>query len=249
MSFPALARLHWRQMLGGRRFLAIFGFVLLPVLLAAAVRLAGGFRDPAGADLEGMTIFLFVLYGQIVCMLLALLDGALLLSTELEGQTLGYLFTRPISKWRILLSKYVAGVLVTAPLVAASAVAAHGVFLFAGGPRILSTLVVTAVAGVAAYNAIYALLGTLFPKRAIVICLVYSGIVEFGLSYFPVVLNELTASYGLRSLALALSEIDVPDDVRMVLGTAGPVASILKLAIVTAVALFGAALVLTRRSD
>lgn len=243
-----IARLHLRQLLGGRRVWLLAGFVTLPVLLTLSIRIVAGLPVGDFTDaLHPAAVYLFLLYPQAVCMLLALLDGALALSIELEGRTLTYLFTRPVPKWKIVMAKYIAGTAATTPLVVGSLLLSMVIVEFPGGVRWTAALFACTVASLAAYNAIYALIGALVPRRAMVLCMLYSGIVEFALSFAPLTINHATASYFLRSLAFAISGLPLPPEAGPFLGGTEILPAVFGLIAVTGTALAAAMIVVTRR--
>jgi ABC-type transport system involved in multi-copper enzyme maturation permease subunit len=68
-----------------------------------------------------------------------------------------------------------------------------------------SSEVLVAMAGLAtlsacAYSALYIMLGTVFHRRAMVLCVAYTAGVELFLGFFPAVINRFTIQYRLRTL-------------------------------------------------
>src|SRR5262245_53629855 len=136
----AVARLQLRQLLSNRKALALALFLAFPAGVSLLLRLsAGGEID----DQAGMSVFLFVLFPQVTSELLALLFASTLIANEMEGQTIVYLFTRPLAKWRVVVAKFavVAAVLTTA--ITASLLVSLAILGFPGGPRGALSLVVT----------------------------------------------------------------------------------------------------------
>ena len=99
-----IARHQLRQMLGQRRLWLLGVFLLLPVVVSLLTRGQGQPSEHAA--------MLFVMYPQAVCVLLSLLYGTAVISSEMESQTLTYLFVRPIPRWHVIVGKYVAITLV-----------------------------------------------------------------------------------------------------------------------------------------
>jgi hypothetical protein len=60
-----------------------------------------------------------------------------------------------------------------------------------------------------AYGAIYLLLGTLMPRRAMVLAVAYTLIFEFIISFVPAVINRITVQYRLRSLLEAWCDLSL----------------------------------------
>ncbi|MDG1894513.1 MAG: hypothetical protein P8J37_06375 [Fuerstiella sp.] len=68
-----------------------------------------------------------------------------------------------------------------------------------------SSEVLVAMAGLAtlsacSYSALYIMLGTVFHRRAMVLCVAYTAGVELFLGFFPAVINRFTIQYRLRTL-------------------------------------------------
>ena len=241
----ALVRLTVRQILGGARLWLLALFLGLPVLLASIVQLKGGFDLPDQA--VGMGIFLYVLYPQSLCILAALLYGSSLLAAEIEGKTLVYLFTRPVSRTRVLLAKYLATVAVLVVLTSVSLTISFALAGFAGGMRMYLTVLAAAVSALAVYTAVFSLLGLLVPRRAIPVGLLYAVLVEGVISFVPALANELAVSHYLRSLALHLSGQALPVEVQAVFTPVPLTTCILALAAFAAAFLGLSALLLHRR--
>ena len=62
-------------------------------------------------------------------------------------------------------------------------------------------------------TAVFCLLGLLVPRRAIPVGLIYTVLFEFLLSVVPAVVNELTTSYYVRSLAWHIADLTLPEEV------------------------------------
>ena len=70
-----------------------------------------------------------------------------------------------------------------------------------------------AVAGLCAYGALAAAIGTLFSRHPLVAVLVYLMLIEAGLGSAPIVLNLITVHWHLRNVA----ELPLPDTAFMAL--------------------------------
>ncbi len=240
-----LQALTARQMLGGGRIWILAAFLSLPVLLLLATVLARGFNFPDQGAVAG--ILLYVLYPQSLCILATLLYGSSLLAAEIEDKTLVYLFTRSLPRWRVLVDKYVAIVLVLTALTGTSMSVS---FLLLGAPvgaRLWLALMVTILCATLSYTAIFALLGLLVPRRAIPVGLIYAVVVEFVLSFVPALVNELAASHYLRSLAFHIARIPLPDAAMQIVGGATLSDSILALLVIPLLSLSLSAWIVHRR--
>jgi ABC-2 type transport system permease protein len=98
------------------RFFLLLSF--LPVAVAVIVKFNQAFspaRPRSGIFLFSNIIMLF--YLQLIILILALFYGTSICSEEVEGKTLTYLITRPISKTFIILGKYGAYTLIVIGMV------------------------------------------------------------------------------------------------------------------------------------
>lgn len=242
----ALFLLTLRQILGGTRVWFIALFLGLPALLIFLILRLGGLPD---ADAEGILgLLLYLLYPQTLVILAALLYGSGLLSAEIEARTLVYLLTRPMPRWRILLVKYAATVLVLAALCLASLTVSTALAGFPGGLRTWCALCVSVLLACVSYTAIFGLIGLITPRRAVPVGLIYAGVLEIALSFVPAFVNQLSVSHYLRSLAYHLSgQTALPPDALAFLGDTGPWASATALMVFPQLALVASILLLELR--
>jgi ABC-type transport system involved in multi-copper enzyme maturation permease subunit len=248
----AVFYLQLRQVLGDRRLVLLALFLCLPVLLAFIIRWGRGFTPDADSETIRLQVgvFLFLLYPQVMCELLSLLFASSVLSVEIDGQTLTSLFTRPVSKWRILFAKYSAICATLAPPVVVSLVISWLVLggnfsTGAGGPRLIMAMTLGVCASLAAYSAVFTLIGVVIPGRAIAVGLLYS-MLEFALSYVPALLNYLTVTYYLRSLVARVLGVAIPVEMERMIGAASFPLSCAALTTMVFAALTAASLVVRR---
>jgi ABC-type transport system involved in multi-copper enzyme maturation permease subunit len=200
------------QMLWSRR--SVFLGLLLggPVVLATALRVvatlfASGFQingaRPAGASIFGMMMWL--LYIRFIVPVLGVFYGTALIADEVEDKTITYLFTRPIPRSAVLLGKYLAYLACTVLLVLPSVMLVFFLIVPTGGssiaeafPSLVADLGMLAV-GLAAYGAVFALVGTRL-KRPLVVGLVFAFGWEPAVLLFPGYLKRLTVAYYLQAL-------------------------------------------------
>ena len=211
------------QMLWSRR--SVFLGVLLggPVALAVALRIVdslhtSGFRVN-GAQVGGGTIFgmmIWLLYIRFIVPVLGIFYGTALIADEVDDKTITYLFTRPIPRSAVLLGKYLAYLVCTVLLVLPSVVLVYFLIVPTGGgsiaeafPSLVMDLGMLAV-GLAAYGAVFALVGTRL-KRPLVIGLVFAFGWEPAVRLFPGYLKRLTVAYGMQ----ALVKHEMPQDSAM----------------------------------
>ncbi len=150
---PTIVRLGVRSLLGRRRGILLFVFPVVLLLLAVVVRgLVGTGTDSAGA-------------------VLASLGLQVLLAPEIDNGSIVYLLAKPISRLTIVASKLLVAlgcmlVFVALPMLIA------GFVLAPGDPGLVLAYTVGALAGGAAYCALFLWLSTL-TRNAVVIGLIY----------------------------------------------------------------------------
>jgi len=210
------------QMLWSRR--SLFLGVLLggPVLLAVALRAVAtvfpaGFRvngaEPAGASVFGFMIWL--LYIRIIIPLLGVFYGTALIADEVDDKTITYLFTRPIPRRAVLLGKYFAYLVCTVLLVLPSVMLVFFLVVPTGGttiaqvfPSLVSDFGML-IAGLSAYGALFAFVGTRI-KRPLIVGLVFAFGWEPAVVLSPGYLKRLTVAYYLQALVRHEQPSDSP---------------------------------------
>jgi len=215
------------QMLWSRRSVLLGLLLGGPVAIAFALRVVftfypSGFRingvQPAGVSIFGMMIWL--LYIRFIIPVLGVFYGTALIADEVDDKTITYLFTRPIPRSAVLLGKYLAYLASTILLVLPSVMLVYFLVVPTGGssigeafPSLLADFGMVVV-GLAAYGAVFALVGTRL-KRPLVVGLVYAFGWEPAVLMFPGYLKRLTVAYYLQ--ALVTHEMPQDSAVSMVL--------------------------------
>ncbi len=255
----ALFALSLRQMLGGKKIWVLAVFLSLPILLLSAVLLAAGFDFPVEEDFDveaaALSMFLYLMYPQSLCILASLLYGASLLAGEIEDKTLVYLFTRSIPRWQVLVGKYLATATVLTVMTLLSLSVSFLVCKTPGGADTYFALTSAVALACFTYTAIFCLLGLLVPRRALPVGVIYAVVVEGLLSAVPALVNELTSSFYLRSLAWHLAGIELPEDaqedfqneVAPFVAGADPSTALTALGIITVSTLLVSAILIHRR--
>ena len=249
------------QMLWSRR--SVFLGVLLggPVILAVALRVisnlyTSGFRVN-GAMAGGGTIFgmmIWLLYIRFIIPILGVFYGTALIADEVEDKTITYLFTRPIPRSAVLLGKYLAYVVCTVLLVLPSVVLVFFLIVPIGDgsigaafPSLVKDLGMVAI-GLAAYGAVFALVGTRL-KRPLVAGLVFAFGWEPAVLFFPGYLKRLTVAYYLQ--ALVTHEMPQDSAVSLLLQVfrevPGVLTSLASLAVIIGLTLWQAGVAVERR--
>jgi len=177
--------------------------------------------------------FLFILYPQVICLLLALLYGTSVLGSELDGKTLPYLFSRPLPRWHFVVGKYLGIVASVAIPTGLSLMASWLVLGFASDVSLFIGLLAGTVGALFAYNAVFIFFGFLTPRRAMIVALIYGILFELILSFVPALINQITVTYYLRSLVVEILQLEVPREMARVVGGASlPIALLALLAII-----------------
>ena len=244
------------QMLWSRRsiFLALMtgGPVLLALAIGAFATLTPfGLPQVNGEHVSGAAVFgmmIWLLYVRFIVPVLGVFYGTALIADEIEDKTITYLFTRAIPRSAVLLGKYLAYLACTVLLVLPSIVLVYFIVVPLGGggvgqhfPALVEDLGMLA-AGLAAYGALFALVGTRL-KRPLVVGLVFAFGWEPGVLLFPGYLKQLTVAYYLQALVPHAMPDDSTANVLMQFFSEVPTVtvSLTYLAVMTALTLWLAA--------
>jgi ABC-type Na+ efflux pump permease subunit len=244
------------QMLWSRRSLLLALLVTAPVLLALLLRFATldiavrGARGPFVARMGGPGLFgamLWLFYIRFIVPLLGVFYGTALIADEVEDKTITYLFSRPIPRGAILVGKYLAYLVCTTLLVCPSVVIVYFLLVPIGNgsigaafPALVADLGMLA-AGLIAYGALFSWAGSRL-SRPLTAGLVFTFVWEPAVLLFPGYAKRLTVAYYLQ----ALVPHAMPSDSRIslfleVIQDPLPVGvSVVSLAVITALALWGA---------
>jgi len=170
--------------------------VLFPIALVGILR---GLDVPL-EPVEPWGIMLYFLVPEVMCLLALLLWATPVISTEIEGQTWGYLALRPTGRLEVILGKYFTAVIWSLAATICSTTVCIFLMGSAGGFRLWLVMVVLCILSSFAHASLYLLIGVVFHKRTIVTAVFYTGAVEYGLSFVPAVANKMTINYRLRGL-------------------------------------------------
>jgi ABC-2 type transport system permease protein len=209
-----------RQLAGSRRIWLVLALVSLPLLAGLLFQAA----NPTTTPDEFADDITRTMIASAILPLVMLLLATAAFGNEVGDRTLVYLVTKPIARWRIVVPKFLASVLVGGIPVALSGVLA--VALVEQGD--LGGAVATGVgllAGAAAYAAIFTWAG-LATRHALLIGLVYVFIWEAalaayldGIRFLSVRRYTLALVHGLDSGRLATVDISLAASTA-VIGTA-----------------------------
>ena len=179
-----------RGLLGRSRFLMLLP---LPLILLGMTAVGSSFAEPEGYAAA-------VLIGIGVAVLLpvtALIISTAVLGSEIDDGTIAHILTKPIPRWRIVLSKLVVALVMTAITV--------GVPMFisgmiAGGLRLAVGITAACLVGAQAYCSLFLALSVL-TRRPVLIGLLYVVVWEGLLSNFVSGTRVLSIQQYVVSLA------------------------------------------------
>ncbi|MCA8942668.1 MAG: ABC transporter permease [Planctomycetes bacterium] len=202
----AVAQLHLRQMFAGSRRWLLLVCMAIPLPILTLIRTQGEFRSPVEEQVQ-TSVFLYAIYALALPALASMLYGTSIIGAEVQNQTLTYLFTRPIARWRVLMGKYLANVGILVALTTLSLTIGWAI-VGAVSAQNLAAIAVATVFATATYNAVFALLGSIFTRRALIAGLAYLGVSEIALAWAPTFGRNFTAQYHMRSIAFELSDLE-----------------------------------------
>jgi ABC-2 type transport system permease protein len=211
-SAARILELSLGQMLWSRRSVFLGLLLGLPVVIAAAIRtidlLYRAGVNVNGVRIQGATIFGLMVWGLYIRFIIPVLGvffGTSLIADEVDDKTITYLFTRPIPRSAVLIGKYLAYLVCTVLLVLPSVmivffliVPTAGGSIAAAFPSLLKDFGMLAI-GLAAYGAVFALVGTRI-KRPLIVGLVFAFGWEPAVLLFPGYLKRLTVAYYMQAL-------------------------------------------------
>jgi ABC-2 type transport system permease protein len=204
----AIIGLTFRQLLGKRRTLLMAVFACVPALLAVIFRISG---DTEPGEWTASTLLSTLVIGTLLP-LASLVFGTAALGSEIDDGTAVYLLSKPIPRWRILLSKLFVAWAVTAVFVVVSAVVAAAISVQGGyhGFGMIFAFAVAMTAGAMVYSCIF-IMASVVTTRAFVAGLIYVFLWEGLITGLFEGTRVFSVRQYTRGLARALT--DVPEEV------------------------------------
>jgi ABC-2 type transport system permease protein len=245
------------HMLWSRRTLFMALVVGLPVLVSFVLRAlvaldVQAIRPPAtGPVVFGMMFWGF--FVRFAVPVLAVFYGTALIADEVEDKTITYLLTRPVPRASVLVGKYLAYLVCTVAVVLPAVIVmwllvvpVHG-SLSASFPDLLADLGII-IAGLAAYGALFALVGATL-KRPLLFGLLFVFGWESLAMALPGYLRQLTVAHYLQGLVPHTMPAESPLAILQMVfrEPAGLVESLAGLGVVTLVGLVAASRAVGRR--
>lgn len=205
MSELYLLRESLRSALAPKRLAMVLVLVLLPAIIGLFYHLTQSserFDPVSNYDNIGLNMVF-----RLILPLLAVLYGTGALSQEIDGRTIVYLLTRPMPRWRILLTKLV-GAWVLVSLAGCLSVFTLALALFgkefSQAPLALDIRAI--VVGSAAYSALFCFLSTLL-SRPLLYALLYGIGWENVATFFPGGFARLSILSNLQTLSAHLKDV------------------------------------------
>jgi len=197
------------QLLWSRRTIFMALVLAVPVIIALVERLltVGGITAMRVNDVRvgGATIFGLIIWLclRVVVPILGVFYGTALIADEVDDKTITYLFTRPVRRAAVLLGKYLAYLVCTGLVVLPAIVIVYFLAVpFREVPGTFGALAIDVgllALGLAAYGAVFALVGAVMPRPAVV-GLVFAFGWEQAAMLMPGYLSRLTIAYYLQAL-------------------------------------------------
>jgi ABC-2 type transport system permease protein len=198
------------EMLWSRRTIFLAILVGGPVVLAIVARIvqASGIAPLRinGVRVDAASVFgmmIWVLFLRFIVPVLGVFYGTALIADEVEDKTITYLFTRPIRRGAVLIGKYFAYLVCTTLVVLPAVMLMY--FLLVPLPEVAGSFVwlVTDLGllavGIAAYGALFALVGAVL-KRPLVVGLVFAFGWEQVAMIMPGYLRRFTLAHYVQAL-------------------------------------------------
>lgn len=169
---------------------------LFPSFLVGLLRIQSRGQVPD----EALSFITYMLVPQISCMLGLLLWATPAIGIELESQSWIYLTLRSKGRIALALGKYAVAFLWTASYGLLSALLISVISGVDEIGSLMGALMILVLLSSASYAALYLLIGAAFFRRATVVAVVYSLVLEGAVSWIPATINQATISYRLRTL-------------------------------------------------
>ncbi|MFK8115490.1 MAG: hypothetical protein AB8B91_25060 [Rubripirellula sp.] len=188
-------RFEIRRSLTAGRIAIWLALVAFPVALITILRI----NVPIDR-IEQFGFTLYFLIPEVVCLLGLLLWATPAVATEIEGQTWIYLAMRRSGRSLVLLGKYFTAVAWTLSAALVGITLSVIVIWPPELMRMWAVMSALAMLSCFAHAAIYLLIGVIFHRRTMVTAVIYTLVIEYGLSFVPAIANKLTVNYRLRGL-------------------------------------------------
>jgi len=205
-------RMAWLRMRRGRVVWLAAAMFALPLVYVAGLAIAGHWG-------RGLFDDVCELYFRFLIPFVPALTASAAVAEEIENKTFTFVFARPAPRGSLVLGKLWAATVPALAVVVPSLVLTWLVAMVRFPSDMADTwphllhVELAAIAGLCAYAALAAAIGTLFSRHPLVAVLVYLLVIEMVLGSAPIVLNLVTISWHLRNVA----ELPLPETAFMAL--------------------------------
>ena len=204
-NIGAVFLFEWKTALTVPRMAWWAVLALFPVFIVTLIRI----RPDLNPSADLWAAILFVLIPMLISMLGTFLCATSVVSSELERKSWVYLAVRPNGSTAVLLGKYLAAVTWVSSAALLGLTVSVLITQMDDMRGMWTTLARLICLSCPAYAALFLILGTLFPKRSMVIAVAYTLIFELVISFVPAMINKLTVQYRLRALFLDWADISI----------------------------------------
>ena len=198
------------EMLWSRRTIFMALIVGSPIVVAVVARVVQSMGTAPfrvnGAQVDATSMFgatIWLLFLFFIVPVLGVFYGTSLIADEVDDKTITYLFTRPVRRGAIVVGKFIAYLMCTSLVVLPSVMIVYFLMVpFSQIPASFTSLVIDLGVlglGLAAYGALFALIGAAL-KRPLVVGLVFIFGWEFVTLLMPGYLKRFTLAYYLQTL-------------------------------------------------
>jgi ABC-2 type transport system permease protein len=198
------------EMLWSRRTIFMALVVGSPVVVALVVRIVQSTGTAPlrvnGVQVDAVSMFgamIWILFLWFIVPVLGVFYGTSLIADEVDDKTITYLFTRPVRRGAVVVGKYLAYLMCTTLVVLPSVMIVYFLMVPVGQiPASFVSLVIDLGVlglGLAAYGALFALIGAAL-KRPLVVGLVFIFGWELVTLVMPGYLKRFTLAYYLQTL-------------------------------------------------
>jgi ABC-type transport system involved in multi-copper enzyme maturation permease subunit len=217
-SVAAVFFFEWRRAFTMARMAWWMVLALFPVLIVSMIRFALRGETLPEEFWMGLS---FALVPMLVSMLGTFLWATPVVSAELERKSWVYLAVRPQGTINVLIGKYLVSTTWALSAALVGLCAAIVVMPAGDGERIGWVVGRITLLSCPAYAALYLLLGTLFPKRSMVIAVAYTLVFELIISIVPAIINTLTVQYRIRTLLFLWGDMKPDPDMNALMAFIG----------------------------
>lgn len=201
---------EWKRSLTLARIGWWFAMAAFPVMITFLIRTLGDPENQIDIATQKSTwsMTLYALIPGVCVTLSVLLTAAPAVASELEQRSWVYLATRPNGIFWLLLGKYLVSVSWGTTAAWMGTVYSVAYCGMDQQLRMLLSLSALSLLSALAYSSVFMLIGAIFPKRAMVFCMMYTVIVELVFGSIPAVINRMTVQFRLRTLFVNWMPID-----------------------------------------